>query len=1093
MKLEVMPQGHFRRHSRLWVSILACTFLLPLALSAKTETFSGSTSVTVVEIPVQVIDKEGRPVRGLSASDFVVKDGKKKREIVGFEVYDRDEPEPEESLPTAARRHFLFLFDLTFSGPTTILRAREAAVDMLDHLHPTDLVSVATYSRVKGPQLLMAFTTDRRQAELAILSLGAPTLVDGNSDPLQLVLSNVAARTGQGGTFGQSARPEVSGSSGIGGDNPRAESDDGRADLADQAQAYIEEMGARAQRTAKRQEAQDVEIFADSLAGLADLMGAINGRKHVVFLSEGFDGELLRGAEKVDMRTRLAMESGQTFNVDSDQVYGSGSLANRLENMIEEFRRADCVVHSVDISSLREVSLGGNRLEGLTSMAKSTGGELLRNFTDLGRAMDKVLKRTAVTYVLTIQPNDLKADGKYRKLKVELAEKVKGAKIVARPGYFSPSDKPESPMQARLHTASQLLTGRTGGQLNLSVLAVPFQAEGPAALVPVLIEVDGSTLLSNAATGKTMQTEFFAYAINAEGAAVDNFTTVLTLDRGKSEPTLKAGGLKFLGNMHLPAGSYEIRVLVRDAATGASGLQSTPLTVPDFDNGKLAVLPPLVPGSTEQWLLMRLPTPKGQEPEPSPFLIGTNQAFVPVARPVAPSGGVVPLAAFVYNQVGAVTLDAQLLDAAGDVVLGQQLSVSREEEGENGLTRILAGLSLVGVPEGDYTLVLGVAEAERGARELSTIPFKVEGALEGVAGSEAVAKRKAKAERKQEMRKRQRTLLGELQAQYREALAALAEGHDETAKDRLIRLESTFAEKSKDVELSLLRSALMEVANRDLARHADALIPVAEMHFEVYQRYLRERKMLLALHSRMMVQELARLYQSRGEPPQSLELAARVLTTLGGALQQAGATSSANTLFDEVLDFSPGDEAALLGLSAYHEKMGNYEKARDYLEQLVETNPQNAEGWLRYGLNLRRCEKVDQARQWIDKARQESAPPWIRSLAFQELARLETSSGNLERAEEVLRQGVEALPGEQRLYLQLAMVLDRTGHRAESSELIQKVTELPSSGESPRYLYNRWPRSVIELGRKQLKETAAQRRSVLARAMADSQPNGGGR
>ncbi len=1092
MDLEIVPRGRdrhrSRRRTRHWAGLFAFGLLLPLALGAKTETFRGSTSVTVVEIPVQVVDRDGQPVRGLSADDFVVKEGKKRREIVSFEVYDRDESGPEEQLPTAARRHFLFLFDLTFSEPTSIVRSREAAVDMLDHLHPSDLVSVATYSRVKGPQLLMAFTTDRRQAELAILSLGSPKLVDRNADPLQLVLANARAKSGSQTGFGQAATGST-----VSVEETRPSGEDGRGAFKSEAEAYVEEMGARAQRTAKRNEAQEVEIFADSLAGLASLMGAINGRKHVVFLSEGFDGELLRGTEKVDVRTRLAMESGQTFNVDSDQVYGSGSLLNRLERMLEEFRRADCVVHSIDIASLREVTLGGARHEGLTMMARSTGGELLRNFTDLGRAMDKVLKRTTVTYVLTIQPNDLKADGKYHKLKVELQEKVKGVRIVARPGYFGPGAKQETPMQARLRTASQLLTGRSGGQLDLSVLAVPFQADGERALVPVLIEVDGQDLLDGAASGKSLQTEFFTYAINAEGAATDHFSTVLTFDRSKTEATLKAGGLKFLGNMHLPPGSYEIRVLVRDTATGATGLQSTALVVPDFDNGRLAVLPPLIPGSVEHWLMMRLPTPPDEEEEPSPFLIGADQAFVPVAHPVAASGGVVPLAAFVYNRSGEVSLDAQLLDVTGAVVLGQQLAVSRQEAGEDGLTRILAGLSLVGVPEGEYTLVLGVAEEARGARELSSIPFKVEGIAEGSAGVEAAAERAARVERKQQMRKRQRAIADRLQVQYREALAALAEGQDETARERLIQLESAFAGKTKDVELKLLRRALMEVASRDLARHADSLIPVAELHFEAYQRYLNERQMLLALHSRMMVQELARLYQSAGEPPESLQLAARVLTSLGGALQQSGATTSANFLFDEVLEFSPGDEAALLGLSAFHEKMGNYEKARDYLEQLVATNPDNEEGWLRYGLNLRRCDDLDGARLWIDKARRESAPSWVRSLAYQELARLEISSGSFERAEELLRQGIEELPGEQRLYLQLAMVLDRTGRGAESSEWVEKMTALPRSDESPRYLYNRWPRSVIELGRRQLKETAESRRSVLAQAMRESQPAGGGR
>ena len=41
----------------------------------------------VVEVPVQVV-KDGEPVRGLTAADFEVYDGRKKLPVTGFEVLD---------------------------------------------------------------------------------------------------------------------------------------------------------------------------------------------------------------------------------------------------------------------------------------------------------------------------------------------------------------------------------------------------------------------------------------------------------------------------------------------------------------------------------------------------------------------------------------------------------------------------------------------------------------------------------------------------------------------------------------------------------------------------------------------------------------------------------------------------------------------------------------------------------------------------------------------------------------------------------------------------------------------------------------------
>ena len=94
------------------------------------QTFSEATEVVVVEVPVQVV-KDGEPVRGLTAKDFEVYDGRKKVPVTGFEVLDlaaaagggRGAPQ----VPVSARRHFLMIFDLSFSEPKSIVKARLAA------------------------------------------------------------------------------------------------------------------------------------------------------------------------------------------------------------------------------------------------------------------------------------------------------------------------------------------------------------------------------------------------------------------------------------------------------------------------------------------------------------------------------------------------------------------------------------------------------------------------------------------------------------------------------------------------------------------------------------------------------------------------------------------------------------------------------------------------------------------------------------------------------------------------------------------------------------------------------------------------------
>ncbi len=76
-------------------------------------------TVTVIEVPVNVLGKDGKPLAGLTAADFELYDNGKKQEITGFEVADLRLPAAEvvnpfiEAPPAAARRHWFLVFDLS--------------------------------------------------------------------------------------------------------------------------------------------------------------------------------------------------------------------------------------------------------------------------------------------------------------------------------------------------------------------------------------------------------------------------------------------------------------------------------------------------------------------------------------------------------------------------------------------------------------------------------------------------------------------------------------------------------------------------------------------------------------------------------------------------------------------------------------------------------------------------------------------------------------------------------------------------------------------------------------------------------------------
>jgi predicted Zn-dependent protease len=143
-------------------------------------------------------------------------------------------------------------------------------------------------------------------------------------------------------------------------------------------------------------------------------------------------------------------------------------------------------------------------------------------------------------------------------------------------------------------------------------------------------------------------------------------------------------------------------------------------------------------------------------------------------------------------------------------------------------------------------------------------------------------------------------------------------------------------------------------------------------------------------------------------------------------------------------------------MAAGHEKFGHYREAVTYLRRLVEVDPKSAEGRLRLAINLIRTGATADGRAILRRLLAEANPPWVLSLAYQQLARERLDAGDPAGAAEMLQQAVDRLPGDQRLELAYAFALDRLGEPERASLRIARI-DGGTPGESPRYLYNEWP------------------------------------
>ncbi len=711
--------------------------------------FAETSHVVAVEVPVNATGRDGRPLRGLRAADFEVYDEGSREALAGFDVVDLDvlapaaasaaapAPARPEDLPSPARRRFLLLFDLSFSSPTAVLKARLAARDFLLHaLRPTDLAAVATYTLETGPRLVVTFTPDRAQLARGIDTLGQHRPGEAlPTDPLHFLVdsSRGFAEPSSGAAQGSAQQDLATARS-------TAES------------LLLETLNAISKQAAKLQKGYDtsqIKAYSRAMGDLARALDSVPGRKHVVLFSEGFDSRLLLGRDVTDEASRaetqeeqLNVEQNQLFFVDNDNRFGSTEVQSAVKAMLERFRRADCVIEAVDIGGLRANGGIGNgasvnaeavRRSGQDSLfylANETGGELFKDTNNLREQLGRVLERTDVTYLLTFERSDLKLDGAYHRLRVK-AKLPPGAHLSYRPGYFAPRPfRDLDPLEKNLLAGDGIAAAAPRHDLDVDLLVAPFRAGAGAAYVPVIIEIGGRSLLAAQAEKGLLGLEIYAYVSDERGEMKDYFTQVVGLEVGKAGKSLAGGGLKYYGHLELAPGRYRVRVLVRNRVDGRAGVASAAVEVPAWEQAAPELLPPLFFQAPGSWLLVRekprAANAAGAAAVVYPFTVN-GEPYVPAARPALVREEKARLCLVAYNLgQGDLKIDSQVLGADGRALAGGQLSgVERTATGVAGVDKLLATFEPTGLPAGDYVLRVAVRNARTGSGRASSVPFVV--------------------------------------------------------------------------------------------------------------------------------------------------------------------------------------------------------------------------------------------------------------------------------------------------------------------------------------------------------------------------------
>lgn len=504
--------------------LLTTTLLTSNLFAAHRET----TTVEVVQVPVYV-SVDGKALTGLTRTDFELYVNGKPQPFDYFDVIDFAGLPAEAKSDPRQRRMYLLTFDMLFSSPNSLYRAQAAAEKYLGRALPGDVFAVAKYTSNHGLEFIIPFTRDRALVHSALASLSSSRA----GDPLQLTITSNAPAT-----LNDAERDAGS----------TARNADMRTDLTIQ----------QAARDAALQPRR--VLVGDEIADLTDLadrMALLEGQKHVVLFSAGFDSSLIHGVEtrrndqqlvRIGPVASLSPYANQSVFSTVVSSAGEPGLSGAVRGLAKHYNAAGVFLDAVDILGLRPNQTAADN-ESLFTLTRDTGGIVIEHENDLTNAIQVLTDQQRVAYVLGFRPQA--GSRSTNSIRVEVRNAPHNADLVYRPSYSTQVPLPASNDALRL--ADILMNDIPQNGLNLTATTT---SQGGHAVVNLDIFTRELLALSD---GKNVEAEALMYVYSGNSVVAFQQKRI-TVEASRVDP---GKPVRVTQEFDLPNGTYVAKVLVR--------------------------------------------------------------------------------------------------------------------------------------------------------------------------------------------------------------------------------------------------------------------------------------------------------------------------------------------------------------------------------------------------------------------------------------------------------------------------------------------------------------------------------------------------
>ena len=570
-------------------------------------------SVDLVHLDVSVLDKDRRPVRGLTAADFIITEDDRPQDIVAFSAVDVPENPPKpaawagrapadvqtnEGAADPEGRLFVLLLDdaLIPPDPKMLKSARDVAKRFIDRVTPADRVAVVFSQSGRNQN----FTNDRARLFEAIdtLKSGSATHTGGwetAADPNPMVIRGVADQIPSGPT-GPIGDPDVI-----------------------YRQASMQTLRQVAETLISSPQRRKALVFVspgvaiDVAASAVPVSTRALGGDNVTLLDGDPKARPARMA-LIDSNRQLAQDLPQLFlrmqraNVTvypvdpcgaggfQDYVLRNASMIPLLRQDNEGNRRAAAGDASgsnappgfnflnpgavVPTPSALSQHMGELSMDFLNSTAANTGGRPIVNTNDFEAGLDQIFEENASYYLLGYSQPANQKPGSLHRISVKVNRP--GVFVRTRSGYTTaepPKVKKNQPVEPMSPLDKAIVNAVPEGAFPMRVALAPFAMPGKKdPTITIALGLTQPPVTARSIFAVELQTNAYSYDGRPKFIGQRHTATVTIV------PTKDKSGAKYdlLTSISLPPGQYQLRLSAHRAADGVSGSLYADLDVPDF-------------------------------------------------------------------------------------------------------------------------------------------------------------------------------------------------------------------------------------------------------------------------------------------------------------------------------------------------------------------------------------------------------------------------------------------------------------------------------------------------------------------------------